>query len=121
MASVALLAFLVGLMLGRLFDPAPLRIEGAEPWSDGLLIDFNREPEVLVEHFDGALAYRFENSFGREREGRIQLQGNPVNWRIQRDGRDLLLILVAARPMGGEWRGGDEDGRWRVRLALRPE
>lgn len=121
MASLALLAFLVGVMLGRLFEPAPLRIEGAEPWAGGLEIHFNREPEVFSEHFDGALIYRFVDAYGREREGRLDLGGGLVNWRIQRDGRDLRLILVAARPLGGEWRGAAEGGRWRVRLALRPE
>ncbi|ERI53334.1 hypothetical protein EA796_18595 [Pseudomonas sp. AOB-7] len=121
MASLALLAFLLGSMLGRLFEPAPLRIEDAEPWAAGLQVWFNREPEALAEHVQGALSYRFVDAYGRERQGRLDLDGTPVNWRIQREGRDLRLMLVAARPLGGEWRGAEVDGRWRVRLTLRRE
>nr|WP_322942056.1 hypothetical protein [Pseudomonas sp. s4] len=42
-----------------------------------------------------------------------------MNWRIERDGRDLLLVLVSPRPLDGEWRGAQEDGRWRAHLLLR--
>ena len=121
MASLALLAFLLGMMLGRLFEPAPLRIEAGEPWADGLQIWFNREPQALAEHSQGTLVYRFVNAYGRERHGRLDLGGTPVNWRIERDGRDLRLVLVATRPLGGQWRGAKVDGRWRVRLTLRRE
>lgn len=121
MASLALLAFLLGSLLGRLFEPAPLRIEGAEPLAAGLQVWFNREPQALEEHLQGALSYRFVDAYGRERQGRLDLGGTPVNWRIQREGRDLRLLLVATRPLGGEWRGADVDGRWRVRLTLRRE
>lgn len=107
--------------MGRLFEPAPLRIEDAQPAGQGLVLQFNREPQVLAEHVGGALAYRFENAFGRERQGRLELGGHPVNWRIQREGRDLRLMLVATRPLRGEWRGAAEDGGWQVRLALRSE
>lgn len=121
MGALALLAFLLGVLLGRLFEPAPLRVEDAEPWAEGLQVWFNREPAVLDEHFAGTLAYRFTDAYGRERQGRIDLGGSPVNWRIQREGRDLRLMLVAVRPLAGEWRGAAVDGRWRVRLTLRRE
>ncbi|AVO53573.1 hypothetical protein [Ectopseudomonas mendocina] len=120
-ASVLLIAFLVGVMLGRLFDPPRLRIEDAEPWEQGLQLWFNREPQALSEHVNGALVYRFDDAYGRVRDGQLSLPMGLVNWRIERDGRDLLLVLISPRPLDGEWRGAPEDGRWRVRLALRPE
>ncbi|UTH31354.1 hypothetical protein [Ectopseudomonas hydrolytica] len=119
--SVMLIAFLVGMMLGRLFDPPPLRIEDVEPWAEGLQLLFNREPQAHAEPFGGALVYRYENAYGREREGQLNLALGLVNWRVQRDGRDLLLVLVSPRPLAGQWHGAQEDGRWRARLALRPE
>lgn len=121
MASVMLIAFLVGMIIGRAFDPPHLRVEAAEPWEQGLQLWFNREPQVSAEHVDGALLYRFEQAYGRVREGQLKLPLGLVNWRIERDGRDLLLVLVSPRPLSGEWRGSEVDGRWRVQLALRPE
>ncbi|WP_417707581.1 hypothetical protein [Pseudomonas sp.] len=121
MASVMLIAFLVGLMIGRVFDPPRLRIEDAEAWEQGLQLWFNREPQAQAEHVDGALVYRYEDVYGRVREGQLKLPLGLVNWRLERDGRDLLLVLVSPRPLDGEWRGAQEDGRWRARLALRPK
>jgi len=44
-----LLAFLIGVMIGRVFDPPRLRIEDAEPWAQGLQLWFNREPPQQAE------------------------------------------------------------------------
>ncbi|VXC95772.1 conserved hypothetical protein [Pseudomonas sp. 8Z] len=121
MAAVMLIAFLVGMMIGRVFDPPRLRIEDAHSWEQGLQLWFNREPQALAEPFDGALRYRFEDAYGRVRDGRLELSLGLVNWRIERDGRDLLLVLVSPRALHGDWRGSEVDGRWRVQLALRPE
>ena len=116
-----LLAFLIGVMIGRVFDPPRLRIEDAEPWAQGLQLWFNREPPQQAEHVDGALVYRYEDAYGRVRDGQLKLPLGLVNWRIERDGRDLLLVLVSPRPLSGEWRGTKVDERWRARLVLRPE
>lgn len=116
-----LIAFLVGMMIGRVFDPPRLRVEDAGPWEQGLQLWFNREPQALTEHADGVLRYRFEAAYGRVREGRLRLPLGLVNWRIERDGRDLLLVLISPRPLGAEWGGTEVDGRWRVQLTLRPE
>lgn len=121
MASVMLIAFLVGVMLGRLFEPPRIHIEDVEPWEQGLQLWLNREPQARVEHVDGALVYRYEDAYGRVRDGQLKLPLGLVNWRVERDGRDLLLVLVSPRPLDGEWRGAQEDGRWRARLALRPQ
>ncbi|MGP0173070.1 hypothetical protein ACSVIJ_14440 [Pseudomonas sp. NCHU5208] len=120
-ASIMLTAFLVGVMIGRVFDPPRLRVEAAEPWAQGLQLWFNRAPEAQAEPVDGALRYRFEDAYGRVREGQLKLPLGMVNWRIERDGRDLLLVLISPRPLSGEWRGSEVDGRWRVQLTLRPE
>ncbi len=114
-----LLAFLIGVMIGRVFEPPRLRIEDAEPWAQGLQLWFNREPPQQAEHVEGALVYRYEDAYGRVRDGQLKLPLGLVNWRIERDGRDLLLVLVSPRPLDGEWRGAQEDGRWRAHLLLR--
>lgn len=120
-ASVMLIAFLVGVMIGRVFDPPRLRIEDVEPWEQGLQVWFNREPPQQAEHVEGALVYRYGDAYGRVRDGQLKLPLGLVNWRIERDGRDLLLVLVSPRPLNGEWRASEVDGRWRARLVLRTQ
>ena len=120
-ASGILLCFLFGVLAGRLTEPEALRLKNAQAQADGLEVLFNREPEVALERRDGVLAYRIANSYGRERSGQLQSAVGLVNWRIEREGRDLVLRLVAARPLSGLWQGAEADGLWRVELTLRPE
>ena len=109
-------------MLGKLLEPAPLRLEAVEPADGSLIVWFNREPELLFEPVLGTLNYRFAKAYGREQAGQLQVHNSFVNWRVERNQRgDLQLLLVAPRPLSGQWRGAAEDGRWRVELALRLE
>ena len=47
------------------------------------------------------------------------LNGKNVNWRLRRTDGGLLLTLVAARPLQGDWAGAPQDGRWRLQVNLR--
>ena len=44
--------------------------------------------------------------------------GKPVSWRLQKSDEGLLLTVVAARPLHGEWAGAEDAGRWRVQVKL---
>ncbi len=116
-ASLALFGFLVGLMVGRMLRPDPLWLKEVEVLDGGLALWFNVEPEVRVSRFEGAIILRAQ-SFGRARQGRLQLQGKTVNWRVTREGRNLEVRLVAARPLRAHWRAEELDGRWRLTLSL---
>lgn len=115
--SLALFGFLIGLMIGRLLQPDPLRLASVEVAEQGLQLWFNVEPKVRAGHIEGAFFLRVE-SLGREQQGQLRLQGKVVNWRLRREGRDLLLRMVAARPLRGEWHAEELDGRWRLRVSL---
>jgi hypothetical protein len=56
-----------------------------------------------------------------EAQGLDQVQGRLANWRLQRESKDLLLRVVAARPLRGEWRAEEVDGRWRLTVSLAHE
>lgn len=120
LAALALLGLLVGLMLGRLTAPEPVTLEQVEALPDGLQIWFSGEPKVSGEHLHGALVLLFEAD-GRAQHGQLQLAGKGVNWRLIHSERGLLLNLVAARPLRGEWHGAAVEGRWRLRISLRAE
>jgi hypothetical protein len=37
---------------------------------------------------------------------------------VQNSKEGLLLTVVAARPLHGEWAGAEDDGRWRLQVIL---
>lgn len=115
--SLALFGFLIGLMIGRMFQPDPLRLASVEVVEQGLQLWFNVEPKVRGGHIDGVFFLRVE-SLGREQQGQLRLQDKVVNWRLRRERRDLLLRVLAARPLRGTWRAEELDGRWRLRVSL---
>ncbi|VXB92404.1 conserved hypothetical protein [Pseudomonas sp. 8BK] len=116
-ASLAVFGFLIGLMIGRLLQPDPLWLDRVEVLDDGLVLWFNVEPVPREEHAAGVFILRLQ-SFGRQQHGQLQVQGKLANWRLQRERRDLLLRVVAARPLRGEWRAEEVDGRWRLVVSL---
>ena len=115
--SLALFGFLLGLMIGRLLQPDELRLQEVEVAEQGLHLWFNVEPSVRAGHFDGAFVLRVE-CLGREQHGQLRVRGKAVNWRLRREGRELVLRVVAARPLRGEWRAEERGGRWRLTVSL---
>ncbi|MGK9049452.1 hypothetical protein KXR63_19015 [Stutzerimonas chloritidismutans] len=121
--SLMLIGLLIGLMIGRLTAPGPVQLELVEVQPQGLSLQFDREPEVYDEHLEGAFALLFQAE-GEPQAGQLQLDGMPVAWRVQQTEKGLLLHLVAARPLQGQWRGERRDGGWhlavKVAAAKRP-
>ncbi|MBU3059207.1 hypothetical protein [Pseudomonas indica] len=120
LASLALIGFLVGLMIGRLTQSEPVVLQRVEERPAGLVLWFDHEPKVFVEHLDGAFALSVE-AVARARAGRVELAGKPVNWRLQSGDKGFLLRFVAARPLRGAWEAAEVDGQWRLSISLREE
>ncbi|MGV8860865.1 MAG: hypothetical protein ACOH2O_13290 [Pseudomonas sp.] len=120
LGSMAIVGVMVGLMIGRLTAPDPLELQQIEPLPNGLAVWFNDEPQVHGEEIDGAVALLF-NVHGVAQRGAFKLNGKDVRWRVQRSDKGLLLNLLAARPLHGDWRGAKVDGRWRLEISLREE
>ncbi|MCK9798520.1 hypothetical protein M1B34_12485 [Pseudomonas sp. MAFF 302030] len=118
--SLAIVGVMVGLMIGRLTAPDPVLLERVEVAPDGLVVWFNQEPKVHGEHIDGAVALLFDAE-GRAQKGQLKVNGKDVNWRVRKADAGLLLNLVAARPLRGEWSGSEVDEGWRLQIHLREE
>ncbi len=118
--SLAIVGVMVGLMIGRLTQPDPVELQQVEVAADGLVLWFNHEPKVHGEHIDGAVALLFDAQ-GRGQNGQLQVNQKNVNWRVRLADRGLLLNLVAARPLRGDWAGSEVEGRWRLAIHLREE
>lgn len=107
-------------MIGRAFQPDPLWLERVDVVDETLHLWFNVEPSAHDESAAGVVNLRFK-SFGREFKGQITVAGRQANWRFERQRRDLVLRVVAARPLLSEWRAEQVDGEWRLVVSLREQ
>ena len=120
MASLAIIGVMVGLMIGRLTTPDPTVLQQVEVIDGGLAVWFNNEPKLHGEIVDGSVALLFEVE-GKAQKGQLKLNGKDVNWRTRLSDGGLLLTLVAARPLQGDWAGQAVDDRWRLEIHLREQ
>jgi len=120
MGSLAIVGVMVGMMIGRLTTPDPSQLQQIEVTSDGLVVWFNNEPKTHGEMVDGSVALLF-GAEGKAQKGQLKLGGKDVNWRVRLSDGGLLLTLVAARPLQGEWAGSEVDDHWRLEIHLREQ
>lgn len=115
--SLAIVGLMVGMMIGRLTTPEERVLEQVQVVQDGLDLWFNEEPRLHGENVQGTVAIVFEAQ-GKAQRGQLTLQDKPVGWRLQKSEEGLVLTVVAARPLRGEWNAAQEAGRWRVQVRL---
>ena len=108
---------MVGLMIGRLTTPDPSVLQQVEVTDGGLVVWFNNEPKLHGEIIDGSVALLFQAE-GHAQKGQLKLNGRDVNWRTRKSDGGLLLTVLAARPLKGEWVGSEVDDRWRLEIRL---
>ena len=109
---------MVGMMIGRLTAPEPIELQQVDVLEDGLVVWFNDEPKLHGELVDGTLGLLFD-ARGKVQSGQLTFNGKSVNWRVRDTDGGLLLTLVAARALKGDWAGASQDGRWRLQVNLR--
>ena len=115
--SLAIVGMMIGLMIGRLTTPDPSVLERVEVTEGGLVEWFNNEPKLHGEIIDGTVALLFQAE-GRPQKGQLRLNGKDVNWRTRKSDGGLLLTVLAARPLQGDWVGSEVDDRWRLEIRL---
>jgi len=115
--SLAIVGLMIGLMIGRLTTPDPSVLEQVEVTDGGLVVWFNNEPKLHGEIIDGTVALLFQAE-GRPQKGQLRLNGKDVNWRTRKSDGGLLLTVLAARPLQGDWVGSEVDDRWRREIRL---
>ena len=118
LGSLAIVGVMVGMMIGRLTAPTPVELQQVDVLAGGLVVWFSDEPKWHGELVDGTLGLLFDAK-GKLQNGQLMLNGKNVNWRLRRTDGGLLLTLVAARPLQGDWAGAPQDGRWRLQVNLR--
>ena len=116
--SLAIVGLMIGLMIGRLTTPDPSVLQQVDVTESGLVVWFNNEPKLHGEIIDGTVALLFQAD-GRAQKGQLKLNGKDVNWRLRMSDGGLLLTVLAARPLQGDWAGSEVDDRWRLEIHLR--
>ncbi len=115
--SLAIVGLMIGLMIGRLTTPDPSVLQQVEVTDSGLVVWFNNEPKLHGEMIDGTVALLFQAE-GPAHKGQLKLNGKDVNWRVRKSDGGLLLTVLAARPLQGNWLGSEVDDRWRLEIRL---
>ena len=115
--SLVIVGLMIGLMIGRLTTPDPSVLQQVEVRDGGLVVWFNNEPKLHGEIIDGTVALLFQAE-GPAQNGQFKLSGKDVNWRTRKSDGGLLLTVLAARPLLGEWVGSEVDDRWRLEIRL---
>ena len=117
---MTIVGLMIGLMIGRLTTPDPVELQQIETAADGIVVWFNNEPKLHGEHIDGTVALLFD-ALGKPAAGQLKVNDKDVNWRVRKTDGGLLLNLVAARPLRGEWKGEQVDDRWRLEVHLQEQ
>lgn len=118
--SLAIVGLMIGLMIGRLTTPDPTVLQQVEVTDGGLVVWFNNAPKLHGEVIDGTVALLFQAE-GKAQKGQLKLNGKDVNWRARASDGGLLLTVLAARPLQGDWAGSEVDDRWRLEIHLREQ
>lgn len=111
---------MVGMMIGRLTTPEPVQLQQVEVLPGALVVWFSDEPKLHGEMVGGTVGLLFDAQ-GKAQNGQFKLNDKDVNWRLRRTDSGLLLTVVAARALLGEWSGAPQDGRWRLQVNVREQ
>ena len=120
LGSLAIVGMLVGMMIGRLTTPDPIELQQVDVLPGSLVVWFSDEPKLHGEWVDGTLGLLFDAK-GKPQNGQLKLNDKVLNWRVRRTDGWLLLTVVAARALQGDWAGAPQDGRWRLQVNLREQ
>lgn len=113
-ASLCLVAFLLGLMLGDVFKTQPVRIHNQliqiTVQEQGLKLCFGAVPQVRSGQTQGMYWLSFEQVLGTPASGQLLLSDNEerVSWRVTPQQEGLQLGLVALQPLQGAWQQLEE-------------
>lgn len=125
-ASLALLAFLVGMMLGRLFNPAAVpqyrnSVVQVQSYANGLGVCLKRPAQVQISYQQGAYQLALLDVYGQAAQGEIMLaEQQPVRWYITPENGFVRVVLVGLQPLIGQWSPRSSEQQWCADIQIGP-
>lgn len=124
-ASLVLLGFLVGMMLGRLFNPAVLplyanQIVQLQTYADGLGVCLTRAAQVQASHQQGAYQLLLLDTRGQAAQDELILAKNAlVRWRLEPQENHINIVFIGLQALAGQWHQRRSDGHWCIDIQIR--
>ena len=118
LASLALLGFLVGLMIGRVVEPPPAlqpynRLLQLQSYADGLAVCFAQTITPQVRHEQGAYYLWFADTQGRNAQGEFVLPlGQLVQWQVESRDTGVQVVFVGLQALQGQWSVRQDQQQW---------
>jgi len=123
-ASVALFSFLIGMMLGRLFEEPTTpqysnTVVQLQTYANGLGICLSEPAQVQAHVEQGVYQLLLLNSKGQAAQGEFSLaEGKPVRWRVEPQETMVRIVFIGLQPVIGQWRARLSDELWCVDVQL---
>lgn len=117
-ASLALLAFLVGMMLGRLFNPAAVpqyrnSVVQVQSYANGLGVCLKRAAQVQMSYQQGAYQLALLDAYAQAAQGEIMLaEQQLVRWYITPEDGFVRVVFVGLQPLRGQWSQRSSEQQW---------
>lgn len=117
-ASIILVGFLLGLMLGRIFAPQPLpqrspSIVQLQTYADGLAVCLSQSAQIQEHNQQGIYQLVLLDTQGQSAQGEIILTGNkPVRWRVEPQDSSVRIVFIGLQPVFGHWRQRIAEEHW---------
>ncbi len=121
---MALFSFLVGMMLGRVFEEPKTSqysstVVQLQSYANGLGICLSAPTQVHAQTEKGIYQLLLLNSKGQAAQGELALaEGQPVRWRVEPQETMMRVVFIGLQPVLGQWRARDSDELWCVDVQL---
>lgn len=123
-ASMALFSFLVGMMLGRVFEEPRASqhrstVVQLQTYADGLGICLSEPTQVQAQTEQGVYQLLLLNSQGQAAQGEFALvDGQSVRWRVEPQETMMRVVFIGLQPVQGQWHTRVSDELWCVDVQL---
>lgn len=124
-ASLMLLGFLVGLMLGKLRQPqapqiARNTVEQLATYTDGLRVCLRTPASIQAGDIQGSYQVLLADTTGRAARGELTLAGGEkVVWQLQPQADATQVIFTGLQPLVGQWHVNATAEPWCVDLQIK--
>lgn len=127
LASLILVGFLLGLMLGKVLHPTPAvtkpnTVEQLLSYSEGLSLCLQEPAQLQEITTQGMYQLLLINTVGRAARGELELaRDQRITWRLEPHDGYMQIAFVGLKPILGQWYVRTTPEHWCVDVKIRSE